>query len=73
MVDLGARFALAVHRDLATSKGTGDCVRRCLAARIPVWLIDSEDCKPRKLDRFPAPGQAGLDFACSRKGNGNWV
>lgn len=40
MVDGGARFAIAVHRDLANSKGTMDCVRRCLAAGIPVYHVD---------------------------------
>lgn len=42
MVDLGAEFCVAVHQNLAGSKGTKDCVRRCLAAGIPVWLVDSE-------------------------------
>jgi hypothetical protein len=40
MVDLGADFAIAVHRDIASSKGTGDCVRRCHAAGISVFLVD---------------------------------
>ncbi len=40
MVALGAAFCLAVHRDLAGSKGTRDCVMKCLAAGIPVYLID---------------------------------
>jgi hypothetical protein len=70
MVDLGARFALAVHRDLAGSLGTGDCVRRCLAARIPVWLIDSEAGQPRRLERIPSPGQAGLGFTVGRERKG---
>ena len=41
MVALGAEFAVAVHRSLANSKGTQDCVVRCLNAGIPVYLIDS--------------------------------
>lgn len=46
MVARGAEFCLAVHRNLAGSKGTGDCVRKCLAAGIPVYLIDREDGEP---------------------------
>jgi hypothetical protein len=49
MVDAGADFCIAVHRNLASSKGTKDCVRRCLKAGIPVWLIDSEDATPRPI------------------------
>src|SRR4051794_32502063 len=49
MVNAGADFVLAVHRDLAGSKGTRDCVRRALTAGIPVWLIDSEDAEPRRV------------------------
>lgn len=49
MVDLGAEFCLAVHRDLLGSKGTLDCVKRCWAAGIPVWLVDSEDARPRRV------------------------
>lgn len=40
MVDLGAEYAVAVHKDLANSKGTKDCVRRCLAAGITVYHVD---------------------------------
>jgi hypothetical protein len=40
MVDLGAEFAIAMHQRLLFSKGTLDCVRRCLAADIPVYLED---------------------------------
>jgi hypothetical protein len=42
MVDAGADLCLAVHRDLKGSRGTLDCVKRCLAAGIPVWLIDND-------------------------------
>lgn len=49
MVKSGADFALAVHRDLKGSKGTLDCVRQCLAAGIPVYLIDSDDAEPRRI------------------------
>ena len=41
MVDAGAVYAIAVHPDLFGSKGTLDCVRRCLKAGITVYLIDN--------------------------------
>jgi uncharacterized protein YfiM (DUF2279 family) len=52
MVAAGADFAIAVHRNLRGSRGTKDCVRRCLAAGIPTWLIDSDDAeaRPRRLE-----------------------
>lgn len=43
MCDSGADFAIAVHRDPASSKGTLDCVKRCIRAGIPVYLIDTGD------------------------------
>jgi hypothetical protein len=46
MVDAGAALCLAFHRDLPNSKGTGDCVRRALAAGIPTWLVGGEDFPP---------------------------
>lgn len=49
MVDAGADLCIAVHRDLAGSKGTKDCVRRALTAGIPVWHIDSEDVTPKPI------------------------
>ncbi|SIO15935.1 Protein of unknown function [Singulisphaera sp. GP187] len=52
MVDLGAELAIAVHRDLAGSRETKDRVRRCLEAGIPVWLIDSEEVKPRRVTKI---------------------
>lgn len=55
MVAAGAAFCLAVHADLGRSKGTGDCVRRCLAADIPVWHFDptSGDETPKRLEGAP--------------------
>lgn len=55
MVESGATFCLAVHRDLAASKGTKDCVRKAIAAGIPVWLIDREDGEPRRITELPRP------------------
>ncbi len=49
MVDRGAELAIVVHRDLAGSRVAKDCVRRCLDAEIPVWLVDSEEVKPRRV------------------------
>jgi ABC-type sugar transport system substrate-binding protein len=49
MVAAGADFAIAIHKSLTRSRGTKDAVRRCLAAGIPVWLIDSEDGEPRRV------------------------
>jgi hypothetical protein len=53
MVALGAAFAIAVHRDLWGSKGTRDCAARCLAAGIPVYLIDSDDGEPVRIREIP--------------------
>jgi ABC-type sugar transport system substrate-binding protein len=50
MVIAGAALCLAVHRKLATSKGTKDCVKQALAAGIPVWLIDDESGTPKRLE-----------------------
>jgi hypothetical protein len=50
MVAAGAALCVAVHRDLKASRGTKDCVRKALAAGIPVWLVDSEDVWPRKVE-----------------------
>jgi hypothetical protein len=49
MVKLGADIAVACHRDLAGSRGTRDCVRKCLKAGIPVYLVDGEDAEPRRI------------------------
>jgi ABC-type sugar transport system substrate-binding protein len=57
MVDAGADFVIAVHRSLAWSRGTGDLVRRALAAGIPVYLIDGEDAEPRRIRKMPEKGE----------------
>jgi hypothetical protein len=49
MVQAGAELCIALHRDLATSKATKDCVRQALAAGIPVYLIHDEKGVPRRL------------------------
>jgi hypothetical protein len=48
MVAGGAAFAIAVHRNLAWSKGTRDCVGKCLRAQIPVYLVDGTN-PPRRI------------------------
>jgi hypothetical protein len=49
MVAAGAEMCVALHRFLASSKGTKDCVRRAIEAGIPTYLIDSEAPVPRRL------------------------
>lgn len=41
MVQAGGDLCIAYHHDLADSKGTLDCVRKCLQARIPVDWHDN--------------------------------
>lgn len=43
MVDAGANFCLAVHHAIAWSKGTRDCVSRCIKAKIPVFLFSEKN------------------------------
>ena len=50
MVDLGADICIAVHPDLANSRGTKDCVRRAMDAGIPVWAVTAEDGVPSLLE-----------------------
>lgn len=63
MVDAKASMCLAFHPDLAGSKGTGDCVRKAMAANIPVWLKseDKEGVRPRLLKQ--SDNQNGWEFA----------
>jgi hypothetical protein len=49
MVQAGADLCIALHRTLASSKGTKDCIRQALAAGIPVYLIDSEEADPKRI------------------------
>jgi hypothetical protein len=49
MVRAGSDLCIALHRFLANSRGTKDCVRQAIAAGIPVYLIDSEKAVPRRL------------------------
>jgi hypothetical protein len=49
MVESGADLCIALHRTLATSKGTKDCVRQALAAGIPVYLIEDDSVTPRRV------------------------
>lgn len=60
MVDAGAAFLICVHRDLAGSKGSRDCVDRALGASIPCFLIDREDGEPRRIVEIPQPRQRSL-------------
>lgn len=49
MLDAGADLVVAFHQDLASSRGTGDMVRRALAAGVPTYLCDDETATPRRL------------------------
>jgi hypothetical protein len=49
MVLAGADLCIALHRSIEASKGTKDCVRQALAARIPVWLIEDEQGVPKRV------------------------
>ena len=49
-----ADLCLALHRTLATSKGTKDCVRQALAAGIPVYLIEDDRAIPTRLQEEDA-------------------
>lgn len=49
MVAAGAGLCLALHRDIASSKGTKDCARQAIGARIPTWLVDSDEANPTRL------------------------
>jgi hypothetical protein len=44
-----ADLCLALHRSIATSRGTKDCVRQALAAGIPVYLIEDDSATPRRV------------------------
>jgi hypothetical protein len=54
MVATGPDMCVALHRDLASSKGTKDCVRQALASNIPVWLIENERAVPRRIEAADA-------------------
>ncbi len=45
MIAAGATYCLAAHQRLASSKGTRDCVVRCLKAGIPVWAIEGYEMR----------------------------
>jgi YspA, cpYpsA-related SLOG family len=49
MVEAGADLCIALHRTLATSKGTKDCICQALAAGIPVYLIEDDGAIPRSV------------------------
>jgi hypothetical protein len=49
MVEAGADLCVALHRSIARSMGTKGCIRKALAAGIPVYLIESDKTIPRRL------------------------
>jgi hypothetical protein len=50
-------FVIAIHRDLAKSKGTRDCIKQALAAGLDVFLFDNEHGNPKRI----LAGDARLD------------
>jgi hypothetical protein len=42
-------YVTAIHRDLARSKGTKDCVKQALEAGLDVFLFDSEHGEPKRI------------------------
>jgi hypothetical protein len=50
MVEAGAEMCVGLHRDIKASKGTKDCVRQALAAKIPTYLIDDDQGVAKRLD-----------------------
>jgi hypothetical protein len=49
MVEAGADLCIALHRDLAASRGTKDCVRQALTAGIAVYLIEDDRAVPKRV------------------------
>jgi hypothetical protein len=50
MVSAGANMCVALHRDIKTCRGTKDCVRLALAAKIPTYLVDDDQGVAKRLD-----------------------
>ncbi|MGO9469965.1 MAG: SLOG family protein [Isosphaeraceae bacterium] len=49
MVDSGADLCIALHRSIARSKGTKNCILHALNAGIPTYLIEDERGVPKRL------------------------
>jgi hypothetical protein len=49
MVKYGADLGIAYHDNLAESRGTLDCVRKLLAAGIPVLWYDGKRHEPAQI------------------------
>jgi len=50
MIESGADLCIALHRSIATSTRTKDCVRQALAAGIPAYLVEDERAIPRRIE-----------------------
>jgi hypothetical protein len=50
LIETGADLCIALHRSIATSKRTKDCIRQALAAGIPTFLIEDERAIPRRIE-----------------------
>jgi hypothetical protein len=49
MVDFGPDICIALHRSIAKSKGTKNCILHALNAGIPTYLIEDEVGIPTRL------------------------
>ena len=49
MVATKPDFVIAIHRDLAKSKGTKDCVRQALSGGLDVFLFDNDHGQPKRI------------------------
>jgi hypothetical protein len=54
MVDSGADLCIALHRTIAKSKGTKNCILHALNAGIPTYLIEDERGIPKRLQASDA-------------------
>jgi len=50
MIEKGADLCIALHRSIAKSTRTKDCIRQALAAGIPTYLIDNDRAIPRRMN-----------------------
>lgn len=51
LIDAGAAFVLVAHRYLPKSRASRDVALRALVADVPVFLLDSENAEPRRIEK----------------------
>ena len=49
MVDSAPGLCIALHRSIATSKGTKNCVLQAVKAGIPTYLVEDDRAIPKRL------------------------